>query len=315
MQGMERAGRIFRLAEFCYDVRTTPDCYSESDKKLVKASALQYLMGKEQWPLDRFRPERDQVKFGDYPRIIEALNFEVAQCNGNKAAAEAVYKRFSRAIAESVRRDTGGAMDIAPSNDVPHENQVRIALKFMEIIGKHAGMTRLLADNLPATLHYADLGVNAWGECVAYQFGPKNGIHLSKKMFSNLETAAAGTRKFIEEGWWVDVSAGEEWRCTVVHETGHAIHNALIYIECNKNEYKYVQNRRKILAKYAREIRRLSKQYAPGQTVGAIKKMMSRYGQSNDAEFFAEAFSNAMGGRPDIIGKGMQDFLRVRGLL
>lgn len=41
---------------------------------------------------------------------------------------------------------------------------------------------------------------------------------------------------------------------------------------------------------------------------------MSIYGQRNTHEFFAEAFCNAHGGKPNVIGKAMLKFLERKGL-
>ncbi len=309
MQGMERAKRIKRLIEFCRDVQDEPDYYSEQDKKLVKELAKEYVEGKEPWPLDWFRPERDQVRAGDYRRVVDSLNFEVKRCGGDKAAIASVYGRFAPAIFKSVETDTGDAVAFTPSPDVPLENQAKVAMKFMELIGQHSGVTHLLANAIPIKLNYAN--ISGFGQCVI----TNNTVSISQKEFSNLEKAAQTTRDWIDKGWWTKISPGEEWKLTVAHETGHAVHNALAYAECKCDMYEYISNRRKLLAKYAREIRKFAKQYTLGKTVNAIKKMMSEYGQTNDAEFFAEAFANAMCGEPDIIGQGMRDFLKSKGVL
>ena len=51
----------------------------------------------------------------------------------------------------------------------------------------------------------------------------------------------------------------------------------------------------------------------PGMSRLDVKKQMSKYGNSNQSEFFAEAFSNAHGGTPNVIGKAMQEWLKQGG--
>ena len=56
-------------------------------------------------------------------------------------------------------------------------------------------------------------------------------------------------------------------------------------------------------------------QYAKQHDKKATKKwMMSGYGKSDADEFFAEAFANAMLGKPNAIGLGMIDYLKAKGM-
>ena len=44
-----------------------------------------------------------------------------------------------------------------------------------------------------------------------------------------------------------------------------------------------------------------------------LKKSLSRYGHTNDYEFFAEVFANSQCGKPNELGKAMQEWLAKEG--
>ena len=46
-----------------------------------------------------------------------------------------------------------------------------------------------------------------------------------------------------------------------------------------------------------------------------LLKNLSRYGRTNDAEFFAEVFANSQLGEPNELGKAMNEWLKQKGLI
>jgi len=313
-KNMERAARLARLLK-----AVTEEKLTNVQRERLAEKAKEYIDTGD-WPLCTYEPGVDpNVSAEDLARIEYTIKLRIEECKGNRKKIEAVHEKFAESVRKAVYAATGGAVTFYEAKDISYENQNRVALKFMEIIGHHENLMKLISDEKPIRMMYASsMYMPGMGRC----FGEDNKIEFSTKWFDDLQNLGEVTVQQMSSGFWVKVASGEEWKHTITHETGHAVHNALAWRDsapANAGEWEkrheYFKNRSDLLKKYKSEICKLAKKHTPGMTVNAIKKTMSKYGQTNSAEFFAEAFTNAMGGSPDIIGLGMQDFLKSRGLL
>ncbi len=118
---------------------------------------------------------------------------------------------------------------------------------------------------------------------------------------------------------------------TITHEFGHLIESSFID-EYNKNHLAEFHNMRtkalnaktttqskniiknwesKITDNIAQEIYEIAKS---NNSSFDLNKNLSQYGKENSFEFFAECFANAECGKPNELGKAMQQYLKKRGL-
>jgi hypothetical protein len=72
----------------------------------------------------------------------------------------------------------------------------------------------------------------------------------------------------------------------------------------------YNENIRDARIRQREEIISIAIQNNPNFRIG---ENISKYGRSNDQEFFAECFANAMCGSPNELGIAMQEWLRRQG--
>ena len=122
-----------------------------------------------------------------------------------------------------------------------------------------------------------------------------------------IKTAVKQQRKAERSGWSMptDKSVKNMARYTVTHEYGHMLHNSL-YTKAVASGYTGTRNQ--WLGNAVRSIKRNAQ-----TKYKATNKSMSTYGKSSSAEFFAEAFANANLGKPNAVGKAMNDWLKKQG--
>ena len=114
-----------------------------------------------------------------------------------------------------------------------------------------------------------------------------------------------------------------EWY-TVTHEYGHLIHNILLSESIDSmdtfktrattmaGKYKAYNNyQTKVLGEWDKEIIAIAKKNNPDFV---LSDNISGYGKTNNAEFFAEVFANSQCGKPNELGKAMNEWLKGRGL-
>ena len=119
-------------------------------------------------------------------------------------------------------------------------------------------------------------------------------------------------------------------RYTITHEYGHILENSLIFTDEYKEGFNnimtdqnisvfdkpyemkkyYRDNAEKVEDQFRREIIDIAKETDPDFKVADY---ISRYGQTNSAEFFAECFANSQCGEPNKLGDAMTEWLRRRG--
>ena len=138
---------------------------------------------------------------------------------------------------------------------------------------------------------------------------------------------AAHTKDMISKRWFMPCKDGREGIYIVTHEYGHMIQNILVKKEYERqglpasDPYRfynpaartsrgrlswYLKTRKDYEIKCKNEIidiaKKIDKKFNYNDNI-------SRYGDSNPAEFFAEVFANSQLGAPNTLGKAMQRWL------
>lgn len=163
------------------------------------------------------------------------------------------------------------------------------------------------------------------GCCITNRYdGAKQTIQLNPKYFKNYKEYVSGQMKQSLSGFKMPTLESRAQNYTITHEFGHYIENILFEMEKNKNkaEWDLVLEKAKnskrpkaILDKWyngkattiSKKIIEIAKTLDGEET---IKSCLSKYGETNHYEFFAECFANMEGGKPNKLGKAMELFLK-----
>ena len=134
--------------------------------------------------------------------------------------------------------------------------------------------------------------------------GQPNALMLNRRNFSEISSMTAYQREAEKARWSMptDSSTISLARYTATHEYGHIVESALYMRDRaaqGGNLHEGVH-----AAQVKRDILSIAKGY------GGSATDVSRYGNYDSYEFFAEAFANANSGRPNAIGRAMNDYLR-----
>lgn len=161
-------------------------------------------------------------------------------------------------------------------------------------------------------------------------------MKFSREGYKNRESFVNRHRSEIESNWSMPCAEDKLDVYTVHHEFGHQVHNTLIRDEWNKGVFnlihearddyfktrklkanatklhtKLVNEQSKQIMEIARKLVKMKEGKAP--TIASLKSQyMSRYGQKDPCEFFAEAFANYHCGKPNVIGEAMGIFLKEK---
>ena len=130
-------------------------------------------------------------------------------------------------------------------------------------------------------------------------------------------------RDSVQTKWSMPCRESDLIHYTTTHEYGHMLHNILLSQELdpfdsfktrattNKGRFdSYSRYTSKKLGEWDKEIIQIAKESNP---LFSLKDNLSRYGRTNNAEFFAEVFANSQCGDPNELGLAMQEWLRRRG--
>lgn len=156
-------------------------------------------------------------------------------------------------------------------------------------------------------------------------------LRIATKDYCNYDKLVAKEIYLAKIGYAMPIKEECAPFCTITHEFGHMIQNVLEkqHMDSHKDEFERVRKKsleiglknpskgKKILndycgtirATHAKEIRNIIKEIDPSITRTKFAEASSTYSIENDAEFFAEAFSNAECGEPNVIGSAMSIFL------
>ena len=133
--------------------------------------------------------------------------------------------------------------------------------------------------------------------------GEPNALLLNRGDFKDIKSRVAAERAAEASGWSMptDGSTTALARYTVTHEYGH-IMEAALYKRAKANNPGLTEGRH--AASVARDIIKIAQ-----ERYGATGEHLSRYGAYNSYEFFAECFANANSGKPNPLGRAMNDYL------
>lgn len=159
-------------------------------------------------------------------------------------------------------------------------------------------------------------------------------LSLCPSSFRSKRGLIGNTRSMVKKRWFMPCAETDEeiQIYAVTHEYGHMIHNILIRDEMKAAGWKendpgaflnparysstgyykwYSDIRKKSLRKFQKEIVKIAKSMDPDFD---LSDNLSKYGASNHAEFFAEAFANSQLSKPNTLGNAMNEWLKGRGL-
>lgn len=161
--------------------------------------------------------------------------------------------------------------------------------------------------------------------------GKNQKLELNTKYYGDATVMEKNVEYSQSTGFLLESDAKMVKTYPVTHEYGHMLHNKVIqnsvaneYAKINA-DYKngkitYNQASKRIMDSYNSSLDNLKTQIVnvaikqnPKMSRGDVLKAMSSYGNTNSAEFFAEAFANANSGKPNIVGKAMQGWLKQGG--
>lgn len=140
---------------------------------------------------------------------------------------------------------------------------------------------------------------------VAYQpFTGAQTLMLNSDYFKNAGQMLANQLANEHSGWNMPTNGTvkEAARYAITHEYGHMLHNEL-YNRAKANGY--TGTRKQFVSQEWLKIQKIA-----NERYGASKSDLSRYGNENRREAFAEAFANSQLGRPTKVGLAMRDYLR-----
>lgn len=150
-------------------------------------------------------------------------------------------------------------------------------------------------------------------------------LSLCPIAFNSYESNVAETLSQIESGYIMPALKENASIYTVTHEYGHMVQNTFIKkamedygLERLKASIDYSKKTQKAMFKQYNKIHADTEKRCCAEILDIAKEAnvnfklgdnISRYGRTNYAEFFAEAFANSQLGAPNEIGKAMQVWL------
>lgn len=145
----------------------------------------------------------------------------------------------------------------------------------------------------------------------AVAFNPNNPREMTLVInatdMGNIKTVLKNEFANGRAGWSMptDGSVMSLARYTITHEYGHILHNQLYASAKDKG---YNGSREKFVESAYREIQSIAR-----SKYGATGNELSQYGKTNTREYFSEVFANSQLGKPNALGKAMNDWLKNQG--
>lgn len=166
----------------------------------------------------------------------------------------------------------------------------------------------------------------------------KETLRLYKPFYGQtLEDFLKVETNMIHHGWSMPCDESKSLVYSITHEYGHMIQNLLIQQAMEKEGWTMAKpdafwdskakTSRGNLKWYYRiadevrnecflEIKELAEKIAEQDgRVFNLNEALSGYGKQNEAEFFAEVFANSQLGKPNDLGKAMNEWMKKKGLM
>jgi len=202
---------------------------------------------------------------------------------------------------------------------ITNTSQIRTLEKKFKAVGQSTGEINGKSGRDPGTLAFVSSGVVKPAE---------QDLSLCPREFSKpQDQIAAHTKDMISKRWFMPCKSGNEGIYIVTHEYGHMIQNILVKKEFERQGLPasdpfrfydsaattkrgrlswYLKTRKNFENKCKKEIIDIAKKIDKNFN---YNDNISRYGDSNPAEFFAEVFANSQLGASNTLGKAMQRWL------
>ena len=143
------------------------------------------------------------------------------------------------------------------------------------------------------------------------------GIYLEKNYYQNSDKHIKVMKNAIDRGEFMPCSNKNIDKYAITHEYGHVVESYLLkkYSDSNVNEYKKALTSQYSWTKYKDKVYNNIRQEIVNIAIKKnanfdINTQLSIYGKSSPAEFFAEAFANSECGKPNELGKALQEYLK-----
>lgn len=210
---------------------------------------------------------------------------------------------------EETRSDIKRMSDMAGLKDVDGTGDIPTAILGAQMIQLQNLEKRFGAiDSGDVEMLSAPVGHGGTVAAVAYQ--PITGsqtLMLNSDYFKNAGQMHIDQLVNEHSGWNMPTNGTvlDAARYAITHEYGHMLHNEL-YNRAKANGYS--GTRKQFVSREWLKIQRIA-----NNKYGARKSDLSRYGNENRREAFAEAFANSQLGNPTKVGLAMRDYLKSLG--
>ena len=158
-------------------------------------------------------------------------------------------------------------------------------------------------------------------DAIAYTSYTRNidniGIYLEKRYYKNADKHIKVIKNGISKGNFMPCNNKFTDKYALTHEFGHVvetfllneynINNPLEYKEALTSNYKWGKYKNKVYNGIRNDIIKIA---IKNNANFNIDSCLSVYGKSSPAEFFAECFANAECGKPNELGKAIQEYLK-----
>lgn len=218
--------------------------------------------------------------------------------------------------------------NIVYNNDSLNELDERLVntnrTQLESLLKKYPKVATFVKEN---SLHFGGKNTNAIA-VTSHTYDMKQlGIHLSNAYYKDYNKYIKTITDGINDGWFMPCSKDNIDKYALTHEFGHLVENYLIneYNIANPSEYNaFIRNINSATSRY--QTSKVIKEYEKNicdkisRDIYSIAKTnnkdfnlhnnLSKYGYEKSQEFFAECFANMECGKPNELGKAMQEYLK-----
>lgn len=233
--------------------------------------------------------------------------------NGHKIRVTATGKKVSGVmVAPDNRADIRNKAQSIGFRDVYNTSSID-----SEVMNASLDKLKALEDKYGAIGNSTNIVLNGVNSD-AFAYVARGGIHgsnvksqtlnFSLENMGNANDLAGATKKAIANGLFSQAKTDRKTLLsyTATHEYGHILEN-VIYSNSKSSSKKTIASFADSAKKGIENI--ATKKYGYNKN----KPVTSKYSNTNSREFFAEAFANANSGKPNAIGKALNDWVKQQG--
>lgn len=285
--------------------RRTSDICQRKDKKIYNVNA--FLPGTNAPPFHpycrttiipyfgkRWEPEvriaRDIDGKNEY---VSNMNYDEWIARYKKKVTDLIGSTASYSVsANLVKTDYGVSYDMDSLSGIDSELLKASAARLEELVNEYPELKSWLVETDRLLINGGNLGIGTY----AATRRDASLMTLSRGYFASSERLMGAIEKGMRSGHFMPAKSTKLY--TIDHEFGHVVEN-------------YILRKRNTDAGAMltlRDIMNIAKSEY-GVDMKIYQQTVSRYGKANAREFFAEAFANAHGGKPNVIGLAMRKYL------